>query len=291
MDRHLRGIDHIVVGVRELEQAAAQWQRLGFTTTTVGRHIGWTTANICVMLEEGYIELLTGVEPAAPRHALAELLAQRGEGGLGIALATDDAAGTAAAWRRIGLEVTGPESLARRLRSDGDEIELRFRNVTPRLCELSGLACFACFHETPESLRRPEWLRHANGALRLRSCTILADPPDAVAAALTRLLGNHTVATTDNVITFHLGRQALVVAPVEDVRLFHPELAELEASPLPRLVAAEIEVLDLQTTRRVLERQGIPYSTGPDGILLDPAMTHGLAIELVAPVAAAPAHS
>jgi catechol 2,3-dioxygenase-like lactoylglutathione lyase family enzyme len=50
----ITGIDHTLVGVRDLEAARAAWSRLGFTVTPRGRHIGWGTGNYCVMLEEGY---------------------------------------------------------------------------------------------------------------------------------------------------------------------------------------------------------------------------------------------
>ena len=59
----ITGIDHTLVGVRDLESARAAWSRLGFTVTPRGRPIGWGTGNYCVMLEEGYVELLGIVDP------------------------------------------------------------------------------------------------------------------------------------------------------------------------------------------------------------------------------------
>lgn len=280
MDRHIRGIDHLLVGVRDLAAAAASWQRLGFTTTPLGRHVGWTTANVCVMLETGYIELLGMLDPSGVRHDIAAFL-ERGEGGMGLALASDDAAATAAGWRNSGIAIRGPEALRRRMEDGTEAVELRFLNVTPELPDLAGFVLFACFHETPELLRRPEWLRHANGAVRLRSCTLLADPPEAVTQALARLLGEDTVANTDQVTAFHLGAQSIIVAPVEDVRLFHPALGQPQATAVPRLVAAEIEVADLDQTRHHLEREGVPFSMLAEILAVDPAAAGGLALEFV----------
>lgn len=282
MDRHIRGIDHLLVGVRDLGAAATVWQRLGFTTTPLGRHVGWTTANVCVMLERGYIELLGVLDPSGVRHDIASFLERYGEGGMGVALATDDAAGTARAWGAAGLGVRGPEALRRRIEDGGAEVELRFSNVAPELPALDGFVLFACFHETPRELRRPEWLRHDNGALALRSCTLLADPPQAATAALTAVLGDAAATNTDEVTAFHCGGQTIVVAPVEDVRLFHPELGEPEATETPRLVAAEIAVADLARTRAVLERQGVTFRARAGRIAVDPSFANGLALEFVA---------
>jgi hypothetical protein len=86
----ITGIDHTLVGVRDLEAARAAWARLGFTITPRGRHIGWGTGNYCVMLEEGYVELLGIVDPSQFSNNLDKLLEKR-EGLLGLAFATPDA--------------------------------------------------------------------------------------------------------------------------------------------------------------------------------------------------------
>ena len=57
------GLDHVLVGVRDLEAARRAWARLGFTLTPRGRHIGWGTANYCIMFAREYVELLGIVDP------------------------------------------------------------------------------------------------------------------------------------------------------------------------------------------------------------------------------------
>ncbi len=81
------GIDHAILGVRDLEAASAQWRRLGFTLTPRGRHVGWGTANYCVMFKSDYLELLGIVDPAKFTNDLDKFLAER-EGLLGLAFAT-----------------------------------------------------------------------------------------------------------------------------------------------------------------------------------------------------------
>jgi len=55
MAHGILGIDHTLVGVADLDQAGMAWTRLGFTLSPRGRHIGWGTANYCVMFARDYI--------------------------------------------------------------------------------------------------------------------------------------------------------------------------------------------------------------------------------------------
>ena len=41
----ITGIDHTLVGVRDLETAKSVWHDLGFTLTPRVRHFGWGTGN------------------------------------------------------------------------------------------------------------------------------------------------------------------------------------------------------------------------------------------------------
>jgi len=63
MRNGIAGIDHVIVGVRDLERARVGWTRLGFTLSPRGRHIGQGTANYCIMFASDYVELLGIVDP------------------------------------------------------------------------------------------------------------------------------------------------------------------------------------------------------------------------------------
>ena len=108
------GIDHTLVGVRDLEAARRTWDTLGFTLTPRGRHIGWGTGNYCVMLESGYIELLGVVDPSQFLNNLDGFLQKR-EGLMGLAFGTEDSAACAAALKSAGVVFEGPKGLKRKL--------------------------------------------------------------------------------------------------------------------------------------------------------------------------------
>src|SRR5213075_1715798 len=86
MRNGIAGIDHVIIGVRDLERARMGWTRLGFTLTPRGRHLGWGTANYCIMFGHDYLELLGIVEGGGYAEKLEAFLAQR-EGAMGLAFA------------------------------------------------------------------------------------------------------------------------------------------------------------------------------------------------------------
>src|SRR5271170_2345598 len=115
MTSSIAGIDHIIVAVRDLEAARANWTRLGFTSTPRGRHIGQGTANYCIMFGCDYLELLGFVERDEHAHRLETFLAQR-EGPMSIAFAPEhDAEATRAALAANGLHPSEPRDLGRAL--------------------------------------------------------------------------------------------------------------------------------------------------------------------------------
>ena len=99
-------IDHIVVGVHDLDNAAVVFEdRYGLTTIEGGRHPGWGTANRLVPLGVAYLELVTVVDQAEASSSdfgrwVSSML--EGNSRFGWALRTDDLDSTAA---RLGLEV------------------------------------------------------------------------------------------------------------------------------------------------------------------------------------------
>src|ERR1700744_600875 len=105
-----RGLDHIVHTVRDLEAAAAAYQRLGFTVGARNRH-PWGTQNRGIQFPGFFIELLTMAEPdKLGADALSRLFGvpnrdflTKHEGFWGLLLESRDAAGDAAQFRDAGI--------------------------------------------------------------------------------------------------------------------------------------------------------------------------------------------
>ncbi|HTZ37336.1 MAG TPA: VOC family protein, partial [Stellaceae bacterium] len=183
MSNGIAGIDHIIVAVRDLEAAHANWRRLGFTPTPRGRHIGQGTANYCIMFARDYLELLGFVERDEHARRLETFLARR-EGAMSVAFAPErDAEATRTALAAGGLHPSTPRALGRALELPEGSVTPRFSLLTLPPEETPGLDCFVCGQLTPELVRRPEWLGHANGVTGIAAVHLHVGDPAALVPA------------------------------------------------------------------------------------------------------------
>ena len=273
-------IDHTLVGVHDLEAARATWQRLGFTITPRGKHIGWGTANYCIMFPDDYVELLGIVDPDQFTNNLDKFLAVR-EGLLGLAFQSSDMAATAAALAAAGLHPDGPKDLKR-------ELELPEGTVLPFFAltflppeETPDLRAFFCQHLTPALIRRPDWLSHDNGARSLDSMSVTSEDPSALAPAYRKIFGDEAVAADDDTTAVTCGPHVLEFVTPAAFESRWPGIAR-PPGPLPAAAAMTVRVADLNETMGYLHRQGIaPALAGADFVLVDPGDATGVALRFV----------
>jgi catechol 2,3-dioxygenase-like lactoylglutathione lyase family enzyme len=267
----IAGIDHVVVGVRDLEGARARWSRLGFTPTPRGRHLGQGTANYCLMFGRDYLELLGLVEPDAEAEPLQQFLARR-EGAMAVAFAPDGPLDeVAAALTALGLRPGEPRALGRQVELPEGAVSLRFSLLTLPPEETPALAAFLCAHLTPELLRRPAWLAHPNGATGLRSVTIVAAETAPLLPAYDRLFGLHEVTTTDALASVRIGPHRLLFATPDDFATMHPGVELATGFAVPGIAALELAVASRAATAACLRRREVRFTELPDGRLAVPA--------------------
>jgi catechol 2,3-dioxygenase-like lactoylglutathione lyase family enzyme len=102
-------LDHVIVGVRDLDAAALDYAKLlGRAPSWRGEHPGWGTANVLFRLENSYLELVAPSGDGPFGASLRARLEESGEGPLGFALRTEDATRCAAALRERGLGASDP---------------------------------------------------------------------------------------------------------------------------------------------------------------------------------------
>ncbi len=267
----IAGIDHVIVAVRELENARTAWSRLGFTLSPRGRHIGQGTANYCVMFPSDYLELLGIVDAADSVERLDAFLARR-EGPMAAAFAP---AGTAeearAALLRRQLHPSEPRPLARQIELPQGTVLPRFSLISLPPDETPGLDSFLCSHLTPALMRRPEWLAHPNGAIGLRAVHVLVESTAPLLPAYDRLFGIVQVTTTDAVAVVHIGRQRLVFSTPDDFQTMHPGIEIDPGFSPPGIVALELGVERLQRTIDHLTQRHVAFDEMPGGTLAVPA--------------------
>jgi hypothetical protein len=271
MRNGLAGIDHVVVGVRDLEAARLGWQRLGFTPTPRGRHIGQGTANYCIMFVQDYVELIGFAEPDEHADRLQAFLARR-EGPMAVAFAPEGAPEeTAAALAALGLHPGEPRPLGRRLELPDGAVVPRFSVLSLPAEETPALDCFVCAHLTPELVRRSEWLTHPNGAIGLRGVYVVVAETAPLLPAYDRLFGLHEVTTTDAVACVRVGPHRILFSTADDFETMHPGVAFDPDFPAPGIAALELAVAGIDRTARHLTQSRVAFSELPDGRLAVPA--------------------
>jgi len=271
MRNGIAGIDHVIVGVRDLERARMGWTRLGFTLSPRGRHLGQATANYCIMFPRDYLELLGIVGKDVHSHRLGAFLAHR-EGIVGPAFApagspeeTRDALAT------LGLHPSEPRALGRQLELPEGTVVPRFSLINLPPEEVPALDCFICAHLTPELMRRPEWLDHPNGALGVKGIHVLVDDTDALRPAFEQLAGPDAITVEDGTLTVALGRHRLRFLPIAAFQARYPGHDLAADFPLPGVAALELAVSDRERTADYLTQWQIPFDELPDGSVSVPA--------------------
>jgi hypothetical protein len=202
------GIDHAVVVVRDLDKAAENWKRLGFTVSPRGTHSAkMGSGNTTIMLDPDYLELLgvlVETENNAPTRAFLE---KRGEGIERVAFTAVDSAAGAEEIRARGHQPIGPLDFERPVTMpDGILSAARFRIFHWPIAEApGGLRIFACQHKTRETVWIPELMKHANGAKRIKQALVVSPEPAKDAAHLSRMIDHEVRAEPDGAIAVPSG--------------------------------------------------------------------------------------
>jgi catechol 2,3-dioxygenase-like lactoylglutathione lyase family enzyme len=278
----ITGIDHVLLAVRDLDAARMGWTRLGFTLSPRGTHLGRGSGNYCIMFPHDYVELfgIVGSERVNPEYTA--FLAAR-EGAMKLAWATADSDAAAVALRVLGFHPDMPRDLGRQLELPEGTVVPRFKIVALPPGETPALSSFLCEQLTPDLMRRPEWLVHANGATGLLGVTIVVDDTAPLLDCYEHLFGLADVHTTDDILAVRVGRHRILFAGAEDFAAMHPEI-DLDGRAKPPFIALlSLAVGDPEATADYLTTWQIPYDAAADGRLLVPAgEANGAVLEFVA---------
>jgi glyoxalase-like protein len=184
----LRGIDHIVHAVHDLDAAAALYRALGFQVGARNTHApSWGTRNHIVQLDGSFIEVLTvadtsQIAPHSPRHYSfgahnRDFLAQ-GEGLSMLVLAGSDAHADARAFREAGIGNFDVFDFEREgKRPDGTPIKVAFSLAFASDPAAPDVGFFTCQHRFPENFWNPAFQVHFNTAVSIAGVVMVAAKP------------------------------------------------------------------------------------------------------------------
>lgn len=259
-------LDHLVILVRDLQQAQTDYRQLGFTVTPGGTHADGLTHNALVVFADGtYLELIAFRDPHDPRDNTWgwRQFVVRGEGLIDYCMASDDLARDVAAFNAHGLTITGPVDGGRR-RPDG--VELRWRSA--RFRQAGRALPFLIEDLTPREWRVPGGAatEHTNRVRGIRELAIAVTDLPRLADQFAKLLDvtqppkRHTPQGDTLRASFTVGAQTITLATA--ARRESPIRRRIESiGPGPCIVR-------LSTTR------------GASAASFDRALTHSVALEI-----------
>ena len=280
--KNVTGIDHAVVVVRDLDKAAENWKRLGFTLSPRGTHSAkMGSGNYTIMLDPDYMELLgvlVETEHNAPTRAF---LAQRGDGIERIAFTAVDSAAGAEEIRARGYEPVGPTDFERPVTMpDGSLSAAKFRIFQWPIAEApGGLRIFACQHKTRDTVWIPELMKHANGAKRLRRALVISPEPAKDASHLARMIDREAKAEADGAVAVPSGsgRADFVFLTKEQLGRRYPEVS-LAGLPERGGAGLVLATSDLSAAEKAVGSSGV-RSAG--AVCVAPAAANGTLLVFV----------
>jgi len=250
----IQGIDHLVVVVRDLEQAAADYRQLGFTVVPGGQHpVG--SHNVLISFHDGsYLEIISFYREAVDHRWWDPL--SKGERLVDFCLQTDDLRGDTKKLQGAGVAINDPVPWSRK-RPDGYELKWLLSLATG---SERGVAPFLIEDVTPRCERIPQQFDHQNHVTGIARITVAVGELAGIERWYGTLLGAKGQSISDPILgaeglRFHAGPHAMEFLAPRD-----------PASPLVNW----------------LRRFGpSPYSavlSGPDKKALDLEYSHGAAL-------------
>src|SRR3989442_6578238 len=182
-------LDHLAHFVPDLGAAARLLGKLGFAVTPESAHRAQGkpagTSNRCVMLEEGYLEILAPTLDTPNAGRVRAHMARYA----GVHLACFGTPDAQAEHRRLTDHGFEPEPMVNLERTLDDGASVRFNVVYVPPEKMPEGRVHNVQQLTPEQIWRPEHLAHENGVVGLEAVYVVADHPAEVAARWARFAG------------------------------------------------------------------------------------------------------
>lgn len=283
----MRGLDHLVLTVRDLDAAEARFRAMGFTLTPRAHHPFGTSNNLAIF-DGNFLELLGVSAPekipaheadrfSFGQHTL-EFLRQ-GEGLSFIVLDTADARADHRAFQASGVPTFEPVDFSRGARQpDGSERVVSF-TICFALPPEPAPPHFVCQQRhPPENFWRPEYQRHANGARQIVEATLRADAPERLKPFYAALFGADAVQESADGLEVRTGRGRIsALRPVALRRRFGGDGPRDGA-----IVAMRFAVADLGQAERSLAESGTPFVRADGTLRVAPEHGFGAFLEFAA---------
>ena len=279
-------LDHVGIAGNNLGALAEQWEALGFCLTPLARHSGkrtpdgpvvpFGTGNRCIMLREGYLELIAIVDPGAFSNTLDRFLA-RYAGIHILALSIADEEANLARLRAAGIEIPGVAYLERPV-DDADPAGPMARFARLPFPDPPEGRIQLIRHLTPEAIWQERFMVHPNHAMALADVVLAVERPAETAARFSRLAGRPVVVDPEGGFQLDLPRGQVRMLSPEAVAQVFPGIA---IPCLPFIAGIKVRTDDgAKAAERLLTERAIPHRRITGALLIDPEATGGVALLL-----------
>lgn len=279
-------IDHAMIGVRDVERAAFQFERLGFTVAPASDLPGMRNRCVCLTPVYGdaanYVELLGFTDRALAPPFMENLLGGP-DGVVSSVVGVADCRAAEVALRAGGFDPGATIDMRRAWPlASGQALDVSFSICLPAWGR-APLYWNPCQHRTVQHYHRAEWRAHANGAARLRAILAVDDNPRAIAARYVEDWG--ATPTLDERDAAHVRARDVelrVLTPRRFGEIYGPETLP-RARKLPAYAGLSIEVMDRARLVGTLSFNGVGFTLGDDHVLVAPGQACGALVEFTAP--------
>jgi Glyoxalase-like domain len=272
-------LDHVVINVMgKLDEATAQYSRLGFKLTERGHHSLGSSNNLAIF-GENYLELLGYLPGNETKRA--DLWAHP-PGLTGLVFKSVDPNLVFETLKERGVPVMEPMSFSRPVPLPGGAQDARFRVVRIGGDEVQNGRTFFCHHDTPELVYRPEWRVHPNGAIDIVEFVIASRAPSRTAALYERMFGLPLLTEVPGGVAFNAGVATVRVLKPATVAERYAGAALVSEDGSDRMVALVFKVASLDIPRAVLAKAGINHRRYADGIIVSHADAANVALGFTA---------
>jgi hypothetical protein len=230
------------------------------------------TANRCIMLRQGYLELIAIVDPSCYSNGLERFL-ERHPGLHIIALSIGDELENLRRLRQAGIDIPGVAWLERPV-DDTDPNGPRARFARLPLPDAPEGRIQLIRHLTPEAIWQPRFMDHPNHAVALEEVVLAVENPAESAARFSLLAGRSAVAEAAGGYALNFEHSRLRLLPPEALRA---ELPEVAIGSLPLIAAIALRTDDGAKAIRRLS-QGVAHRETPGGVVVAPEAAGGAAI-------------
>lgn len=162
----IKAIDHLVIVVNDLEQAAKDYAELGFTVVPGGQHPVGSHNALIPFQDSSYLEIIAFYRDAVD-HRWWEPLG-KGERFVDFCFQTDDLRGDTKKLQAAGVAINNPVPWSRK-RPDGYELKWLLSLATG---SHRGVAPFLIEDITPRAERVPKMSEHPNGVTGIERVTV-----------------------------------------------------------------------------------------------------------------------